>query len=251
MSLLHIAHVTDWSAAAVTGEYRVSTRGASLEQVGFIHASSSAQVAGVADFAYRDDPEGLVVLVIDDEVLREAGIAVRYQDGGNGTLFPHIFGALRPEFVTEVRPAGFVNGVFAWLREGRSVDCESLEGFEGTIAETDVAGAVAAERRLLDPAVRRDRAAVDSLLAPEFSEIGQSGRLWERTELLDAIVEFESSAGLLVTELEARVPAPDLVLLGYVSTVGESRVRRSSLWRHAADRWRVEFHQGTPLSRSV
>ncbi|QNE48297.1 nuclear transport factor 2 family protein [Glaciihabitans sp. INWT7] len=119
------------------------------------------------------------------------------------------------------------------------------------MAETDVAGAVAAERRLLDPAVRRDRAAVDSLLAPEFSEIGQSGRLWERTELLDAIVEFESSAGLLVTELEARVPAPDLVLLGYVSTVGESRVRRSSLWRHAADRWRVEFHQGTPLSRSV
>ncbi|MFM9919707.1 DUF952 domain-containing protein [Lacisediminihabitans sp. H27-G8] len=245
MSLLHIAHVADWSAAAVTGEYRVSTRGALLEQVGFIHASTSAQVAGVAGFAYRDDPEGLVVLVIDEEALRQADIPVRYQDGGNGTLFPHIFGALRSEFVTEVRPAGFVDGVFRWLRDGRA------EGFEGTIAETDVAGAVAAEHRLLDPAVRRDRAAVASLLSPEFTEIGQSGRLWGRTELLAAIGEFESSAGLLVTELEARVPAPGLVLLSYVSTVGDSRARRSSLWRNTAARWRVEFHQGTPLGSSI
>jgi uncharacterized protein (DUF952 family) len=245
MSLLHIAHVADWSAAAITGEYRVSTRGASLEQVGFIHASSSAQVSGVAGFAYRDDPEELVVLVIDEEELRRAGIPVRYQDGGNGSLFPHIFGALRPEFVTEVRPAGFVDGVFLWLREGRA------EGFEATIAETDVAAAVAAEYRLLDPAVRRDRAAVASLLSPEFTEIGASGRLWGRTELLAAIGEFESSAGLLVTELEARVPAPGLVLLGYVSTAGDSRARRSSLWRNTAHGWRVEFHQGTPLAASA
>ena len=202
MSLLHIAHAEDWNAAVSTGEYRVSTRGALLEEVGFIHASSSLQVAAVAGFAFADDPEALVVLVVDDDALRSHGIAVRYQDGGNGTLYPHIFGALKPTFVTEVRPAGFVGGRFAWLRSS------GAETFEGSIPETDVAGAVAAEHRLLDPAVRND-----------------------------------------VRELEARVPAPGLVLLSYVSTLHGSSARRSSLWGHTVDGWRVHFHQGTARAK--
>lgn len=241
MSLLHIAHAGDWHEAVSTGEYRVSTRGASLDEVGFIHASSSAQVAVVAGFAYADDLEALVVLVIDDDALRHDGIAVRYQDGGNGSLYPHIFGALKPKFVTEVRPARFVDGRFEWLRPG---GCET---FEGTIAETDVAGPVAAEYRLLDPVVRNDRAAVDAMLAADFIEIGRSGRLWGRTELLDAMGGFGSSAGLVVTELEARVAAPGLVLLSYVSTLSGSSARRSSLWTHTAGGWRIQFHQGTAL----
>jgi uncharacterized protein (DUF952 family) len=243
MSLLHIAHAEDWGAAVTTGEYRVSTRGALLDEVGFIHASSSAQVGLVAGFAYADDPADLVVLVIDDDALRSNGIAVRYQDGGNGTLYPHIFGALRPKFITGVRPAGFVDGRFAWLRPG------GAEAFPGTIAETDVAGAVAAEHRLLDPALRQDRAAVDALLAPEFTEIGRSGRLWGRTELLDAGGGFRSSVGLVVSELEAQVPGPGLVLLRYVSTLHGSSARRSSLWGQSADGWRVHFHQATALAQ--
>ena len=241
MSLLHIAHAGEWREAVSNGLYRVSTRGASLDEVGFIHASSSAQVAGVAGFAYADDPEALVVLVIDDDALRCAGIAVRYQDGGNGSLYPHIFGPLRPNFVTEVWPAGFVDGRFEWLRPG------GAETFEGTIAETDVAGAVAAEHRLLDPVVRNDRAAVDAMLAADFTEIGRSGRLRGRTEILDATGGFGSSAGLVVTELEARVAAPGLVLLSYVSTLNGSSARRSSLWTHTAGGWQIHFHQGTAL----
>lgn len=241
MALLHIAHAADWRTAVSSGEYRVSTRGASLDQVGFIHASSSAQVAVVADFAYADEPVALVVLVIDDAALRDARVVVRYQDGGNGELYPHIFGALRPAFVTEVRAAAFVAGRFCWVRPGGETS------FVGTIDETDVMGAVAAERALLDPAVRGDRAAVDRLLAPGFREIGRSGRLWKRSELLAEIGGFVSSEDLVLSELEARVPGAGLVLLSYVSTQDGSVTRRSSLWRSTRNGWQIEFRQGTPL----
>jgi glutathione S-transferase len=104
MTIFHIAHRADWDAALAAGEYRVSTRGLTLDQVGFIHASSADQLSGVAGQFYRDDPEALVVLEIDDAAL---GDAVRWEDAGEGELFPHIFRALHPTDVTAIVPAEF------------------------------------------------------------------------------------------------------------------------------------------------
>jgi len=104
MTIFHIAHRADWDAALVAGEYRISTRGLTLDQVGFIHASSADQLASVAELFYRDDPESLVVLEIDDSALDDA---VRWEDAGSGELFPHIYRALHPADVTANVPAKF------------------------------------------------------------------------------------------------------------------------------------------------
>ncbi len=104
MTIFHIAHAADWDAALTAGEYRVSTRGLGLDEVGFIHASTAAQVAGVAARFYRDDAETLVVLVLDESLI---DVPVRWEDGGNGELFPHLYGAIRPGFVTAIVPASF------------------------------------------------------------------------------------------------------------------------------------------------
>jgi uncharacterized protein (DUF952 family) len=104
MTIFHIAHEPDWDAALAVGEYRVSTRGLSLDQVGFIHAARGDQLLGVAERFYRDDPELLIVLELDDAAL---GDAVRWEDGGAGELFPHIFRALRPRDVTAIARAHF------------------------------------------------------------------------------------------------------------------------------------------------
>ena len=114
MPLLHIAHKSDWDAAVVSGAYEVSTRGHTLAEVGFIHASHPHQVARVAAFAYEADPEALVVLVIDPSAVRADGVEIREEDGGTGELFPHIYGAIRPSWVDEVRPARFEDGTFTW-----------------------------------------------------------------------------------------------------------------------------------------
>ena len=104
MTIFHIAHRADWDAALVAGEYRVSSRGLTLDEVGFIHASTADQLAPVAARFYRDDPEDLIVLELDDVVL---GDAVHWEDGGAGELFPHVFRALRPGDVTANVPAYF------------------------------------------------------------------------------------------------------------------------------------------------
>lgn len=114
MALLHIAHRTDWEAAERSGTYEISTRGATLDEVGFIHASHEDQVARVAGFIYRDDPEDLVVLVLDAEAVERGGVDIREEDGGDGEIFPHLYGAIRSAWVTEVRPARFEGDTFVW-----------------------------------------------------------------------------------------------------------------------------------------
>jgi hypothetical protein len=107
-----------------------------------------------------------------------------------------------------------------------------------------VAGAIAAELRLLEPGVRRDRDKVARMLDPMFREIGSSGRLWTREEMLDAIGGFESSTVRVVaTQISGQRVADDVVLVTY-ETPG---TQRSSLWRHDGSSWRVLFHQGTPV----
>jgi uncharacterized protein (DUF952 family) len=50
---------------------------------------------------------------IDD--VREAGVDVRFEDGGNGELYPHLYGAIRSEFVLDVLPAWFdVDGIITY-----------------------------------------------------------------------------------------------------------------------------------------
>jgi uncharacterized protein (DUF952 family) len=114
MSIFHIARVSDWEDAQDDGAYRISTRGATLDDVGFIHASGDrAQVERVAAFVYADDEEPLVVLVIDEARLELSGIQLEYEDGGAGELFPHIYGPIDPTWVSEVLPASFdEDGVF-------------------------------------------------------------------------------------------------------------------------------------------
>lgn len=115
MQILHLAHAGDWAAARASGRYEVSTRGATLHEVGFIHCSTPDQLAAVVKLHYTDAPDDLVVLELDEDTVRAAGTEVRYEDGGNGTLYPHIYGAIDPLWVIAVRNGSFdSDGTFHW-----------------------------------------------------------------------------------------------------------------------------------------
>ncbi|WP_460519523.1 DUF952 domain-containing protein [Humibacter antri] len=107
MTILHLAYRSDWESALESGEYRMSTRGATLDDVGFIHASYPGQLARTAELFYADDDRELCVLVLDETLIRADGVRVIEEDGGSGELFPHVYGAIKPSWVVEVRPAGF------------------------------------------------------------------------------------------------------------------------------------------------
>jgi glutathione S-transferase len=107
VQILHIATVTDWADALAAGEYRVSTLGVTIEQEGFIHASTREQVRPTASRFYADVTDPLVVLVMRTEVLEAGGVPIRFEDAGSGELFPHLYAALPVALVDEVRPAAF------------------------------------------------------------------------------------------------------------------------------------------------
>jgi uncharacterized protein (DUF952 family) len=101
--LLHITDRVSWQEAAGAGEYRMSTRGVTLEQEGFIHCSLRHQLRAVAELVYSDAND-LVVLVIDSE---QVPADIRYEaPAPGGQRYPHIYGALPVGAVTNVVSVG-------------------------------------------------------------------------------------------------------------------------------------------------
>ena len=103
--IYHLALAEEWQAAQRQGSYRRSTRGLSLEQVGFIHASRADQLAATYRRFYGDAGP-VTLLTIDPQRLTAP---LRYepapQGGGDaGELFPHIYGPLPLEAVLNAEP---------------------------------------------------------------------------------------------------------------------------------------------------
>ncbi len=111
---------------------------------------------------------------------------------------------------------------------------------------------VAAERALLDPANRTNRAALERWLDPAFTEIGQSGTFWTREAVFADLLSADQAVYETAELTEPRVIelAAGVYLLTYVVQVGERRSRRSSIWRFDGDLPRMVFNQGTPLPES-
>jgi len=105
-----------------------------------------------------------------------------------------------------------------------------------------------AEGKLLDPAVRGDAAQLDELLDSEFTEIGASGRIWNRTDLIVDLVASPRVDETLVAEMSARHVTEEVVVVEYTTSTPARTVRRSSWWRWRGDAWRCYFHQGTVLA---
>ena len=104
--LYHLALRQDWNAARHEGVYRRSTRGRSLEEVGFIHLSAAHQVEATARRFYGDLPPGEVLLLsIDPRRLAAAGVELREEPApDSGELFPHGYGPLPLEAVLLAQP---------------------------------------------------------------------------------------------------------------------------------------------------
>ena len=109
--IFHIAEAAKWDEALAAGDYRQSTLGHTLDQVGFIHCSSRDQVEAVANAVYRDQSD-LALLLIDREKVH-AEIREENLEGGS-ELFPHIYGPLNLDAALDVLPfAPGADGRFA------------------------------------------------------------------------------------------------------------------------------------------
>lgn len=113
---------------------------------------------------------------------------------------------------------------------------------------------IAKEKAIVDAQKRRDLVAVEAALADDFREIGSSGRLYSKTDILDGIKE----STILDCSFEGFQFLPvdsTCVIVTYVTTATRIqqgreqtfRAYRSSTWVERDATWRMIFHQGTML----
>lgn len=109
------------------------------------------------------------------------------------------------------------------------------------------------EKELHDPAVRKDRLRLGGLLHEAFVEIGRSGALYNKTDIL-ASLDSEQSHSVWSQDYDAQALNAQSVLLTYrsahIGNDGElSRFsRRASLWEKHGNDWKLRYHQGTPAA---
>jgi ribonuclease HI len=101
------------------------------------------------------------------------------------------------------------------------------------------------ERELLTPDVRGDLGRTGLLLHPDFTEIGSSGRVWSRDELMMAL-EDNPGETAEVDVISADRLSNNTMLLSYRSQGRTGAALRSSIWLLDDGRWRLRFHQSTP-----
>jgi len=98
--ILHMVKRDEWENAIRKGEYAP----ASLESEGFIHCSTAAQVVETANLFYREQSDLMIVCLEEGHLTSQLTYepAVRVGDERAGVLFPHIYGPLNLEAVSEV-----------------------------------------------------------------------------------------------------------------------------------------------------
>ncbi len=102
--ILHLASEGTWRQARAIGDYRGSTRGADLDQVGYVHASTADQLPSVIQAVYADDNlDEQRLLVIDVPTCEAAGSPVRWEIPEDGEHpFPHVYGPIPVQAVVAV-----------------------------------------------------------------------------------------------------------------------------------------------------
>ncbi len=95
-AIFHIVERNIWDNAKLKSEYEPI----SVRKEGFIHCSTKSQVISVANRFYRRR-DGLVLLRIDPGLVKNE---IRYEEASDGVegKFPHIYGSLNVEAVTDV-----------------------------------------------------------------------------------------------------------------------------------------------------
>lgn len=110
------------------------------------------------------------------------------------------------------------------------------------------------EVRRLEPLFHRgpaaaDRATFEALTAPDFREVGASGRTYTREEIWDVLAErggrTPGDEAWQTSDWHCRQVGGDTFLVTYLLRQGARVSRRLTVWERVFPGWRAVYHQGT------
>ena len=110
------------------------------------------------------------------------------------------------------------------------------------------------ESHLLHADLTTDPELPEALLCEEFEEIGSSGWITGREQVIAWLKTKNRDERWEFTEFSVRILSPDLVLATYRATKAgqvdsvSKGSRRSSIWKRADNKWCMLFHQATRIA---
>lgn len=111
------------------------------------------------------------------------------------------------------------------------------------------------ERRLHSSEVRADSDKLNDLLHDAFKEIGRSGQVYDKSDILEKLSAIDNHLEIVSEQFQFKALSDMIILVTYRSYQLNKQIKshhamRSSVWILEADTWRMIFHQGTPKKRS-
>src|ERR1700678_2841972 len=96
------------------------------------------------------------------------------------------------------------------------------------------------------------RADFESATAPDYWEVGASGRRYSRDSILRTLEQNPpvdaASAGWQCSDYGLRRLGPDTYLFTYTLRQADRLTRRATIWQGTVEGWRILYHQGTIVS---
>jgi hypothetical protein len=92
------------------------------------------------------------------------------------------------------------------------------------------------------------RADFEKMTAPEFWEVGASGRRYSRAFVLDTLEQRYQNPVTDTWEIQdfhCAELAAETFLVTYTLLQGARATRRSTIWKRTPDSWKILYHQGT------
>ena len=97
------------------------------------------------------------------------------------------------------------------------------------------------------------RADFENMMAPDFWEVGASGRRYGKEYVLAELARRyggEYKDQWETREFHCRRLAEEVYLLTYTLFQGTRKTRRTTIWQKSGAGWRIVFHQGTMVKDS-
>ena len=100
--------------------------------------------------------------------------------------------------------------------------------------------------------IRHDPEKLKKLLADNFTEIGSSGKVYTKAQIIKELAG-EANINISVHDFQIKLLSPEIILAIYIAEISISynkstkQSRRSSIWKYDGQAWRMVFHQGTSI----
>jgi hypothetical protein len=112
------------------------------------------------------------------------------------------------------------------------------------------------EVELQQPDTRRSTERLGELIADDFLEIGESGKRYRKSDLLQMLpgsmpLKFTIQEFAVVSIADETVLATYRLVKEDLNSGEAHSSLRSSLWLHRDRRWQIRFHQGTMVKHGA